>query len=61
MPGSGAGASGDKVVMFELAVAWASAAAFLLIVLFGGGRAAGVGLVGAYVAFLGLEFTVYRR
>lgn len=57
----GSGASGDKVVLFELGVAWASAAAFLLIVLFGGGRVAGVGLVGAYVAFLVLEFTVYRR
>jgi Ca2+/Na+ antiporter len=59
MPGSPS--SGDKVVMFELGVAWASAALFLLIVLFGGGRVAGVGLVGAYVAFLGLDFTVYRR
>jgi Ca2+/Na+ antiporter len=60
--GMSAGDAGrDKVVMFELGVAWASAAVFLLIVLFGGGRVAGVGLVGAYVAFLVLEFTVYRR
>lgn len=58
---SGGGAGADRVVMFELGVAWASAAALLLIVLFGGGRVAGVGLVGAYVAFLVLEFTVYRR
>lgn len=55
------GAGRDKVVMFELGVAWASAAVFLLIVMFGGGRVAGVGLVATYVAFLVLEFTVYRR
>lgn len=55
------GVSGDKVVMFELGVAWASAAVFLFIVVFGGGRVAGAGLVAAYVAFLVLEFTVNRR
>lgn len=58
---TGTGASSDKVIMFELVFAWASAALFLLTVLFGGGRVVGVGLVGAYVAFLILEFTVYRR
>lgn len=55
------GVSGDRVVIFELGVAWASAAVFLLTVLFGCGRIAGVGLVAAYVAFLVLELTVYRR
>lgn len=55
------GVSGDKVLVFELGFAWASAAAFLLIILFGGGRPAGVGLLSAYVAFLVMEFTVYRR
>ncbi|KAF5007209.1 hypothetical protein F66182_15758 [Fusarium sp. NRRL 66182] len=59
MPPSGVG--GDRVAMFELGVAWTSAAVFLLTVVFGGGRIAGVGLVAAYVAFLVLELTVYRR
>lgn len=51
----------DHVVIFELAVAWASSALFLLVVLMGLGREAGVLLLVVYVAFLVLEFTVYRR
>ncbi|CRG90520.1 histone-lysine N-methyltransferase SUV420H [Talaromyces islandicus] len=47
--------------IFELAVTWVSSALLFLIVMLGLGRPAGVILIAAYVAFLVLEFTVYRR
>lgn len=49
------------VTVFELVVTWVSAAGFLLVVVLGLGRWAGGILLVLYVAFLGLEFTVFRR
>jgi Ca2+/Na+ antiporter len=51
----------DRFAVFELAVTWVSSALLFLIVMLGLGRPAGVVLIAAYVAFLVLEFTVYRR
>lgn len=51
----------DGFAIFELAVTWISSAFLFLIVMLGLGRLAGVVLIAAYVAFLALEFTVYRR
>ena len=49
------------VTVFELAVTWVSAAIFFLVVLLGLGRWAGGVMLVLYIAFLGLEFTIYRR
>lgn len=49
------------VTAFELAVTWVSAAIFFLVVLVGLGRWAGGVMLVLYIAFLALEFTVYRR
>lgn len=53
--------SRDGFAVFELGVAWVSSALLFGIVMMGLGRPAGVVLIAAYVAFLVLEFTVYRR
>ncbi len=51
----------SSVVPFELAVTWVSAAIFFLVVLLGSRRWVGGVLLVLYIAFLILEFTVYRR
>lgn len=51
----------SSVTVFELAVTWVSAATLFLVVLLGLGRWTGVLMVILYVAFLVLEFTVYKR
>jgi Ca2+/H+ antiporter len=51
----------DSVIPFELLVAWASSALLLLIVFFGSGRWVGGMLLVSYLAFIVLEFTMYRR
>lgn len=52
---------GDSVVLFELVAVWVSSLAFCAVVFLGLGRIAGVVLLVAYLVFLALEFTVYRR
>ncbi|KFY41244.1 hypothetical protein V494_03117 [Pseudogymnoascus sp. VKM F-4513 (FW-928)] len=51
----------DSVVPFELLVTWASSALFCLLVFLGSERWVGGLLLVLYVAFIVLEFTVYRR
>lgn len=51
----------EAVVNFELVITWLSSALLWLVVFLGQGRLMGVALLGLYVAFLVLEFTVYRR
>lgn len=51
----------DSFVIFELGITWVSSALLLLIVMLSLGRWAGITLIGLYVAFLVLEFTVYKR
>jgi len=50
-----------SVIPFELLVTWASSALFCLIVFLGSERWVGGVLLVLYVAFIVLEFTVYRR
>lgn len=59
--GEGDGANGQSFVLFELGVAWLASGLFCAVVFLGAGRAAGVLLLAAYVVFLALEFTVFRR
>lgn len=51
----------DSVIPFELLVTWASSALLLPIVFFGSGRRVGGMLLVSYLAFIVLEFTIYRR
>lgn len=51
----------DSLLPFELLVTWASSALLLPIVFFGSRRWVGGVLLAAYVAFIVLEFTLYRR
>lgn len=51
----------DTFVLFELVTVWVSSLGFFLVVILGLGRIAGVIFLAAYLAFLALEFTVYRR
>ncbi|RDW58961.1 sodium:calcium antiporter [Aspergillus mulundensis] len=51
----------DSYVFFDLAMVWTSAACFTAVIFFGPSRFAGLVLLAAYVAFLGFEFTVFRR
>jgi Ca2+/Na+ antiporter len=51
----------DTFVLFDLITVWVSSLGFFLVVILGLGRIAGVILLAAYLAFLALEFTVYRR
>ncbi|KAL2844807.1 Sodium/calcium exchanger protein-domain-containing protein [Aspergillus pseudoustus] len=53
---------GDTFVLFDLAMVWASAISLVAVVLFApSSRIAGLVLFAAYIAFLVLEFTVFRR
>ncbi|KAJ5748174.1 sodium/calcium transporter [Penicillium nucicola] len=51
----------DKFVLFELVAVWVSSLLFCAVIFLGIGRNAGVVLLAAYLGFLFLEFTVYRR
>ena len=51
----------DDLVLFELVAVWASSLVFCIVIFLGLGRNAGVVLLVAYLVFLGLEFTIYRR
>ncbi|KAJ5115922.1 hypothetical protein N7456_000270 [Penicillium angulare] len=51
----------DKSVLFELVAVWASSLLFCIVIFMGMGRDAGLVLLAAYLGFLYLEFTVYRR
>ncbi|GAQ07510.1 hypothetical protein ALT_4831 [Aspergillus lentulus] len=51
----------DTFVLFDLICVWVSSLGFFLVVILGLGRIAGVIFLAAYLAFLALEFTVYRR
>ena len=51
----------ESIVSFEIWTAWASSAVLLGIVFMGGRRWMGAVLFAAYLAFIVLEFTVYRR
>lgn len=50
-----------SVILFELLVSWSSAALLVLIVFLGSRRWVGGMLLALYIAFIVLEFTVYRR
>jgi Ca2+/Na+ antiporter len=51
----------DNFVLFELATVWISALCLVSIVFLGSSRIAGLALLAAYIVFIVLEFTVYRR
>ncbi|KAJ5707784.1 hypothetical protein N7488_007585 [Penicillium malachiteum] len=51
----------DTYVLFDLQVLWISALCFTVVVFTGPSRIAGWGLLIAYITFLALEFTLYRR
>lgn len=51
----------DNFVLFELATVWISALGLVAIVFLGSSRIAGFVLLAAYIVFIVLEFTVYRR
>ncbi|OJJ96450.1 hypothetical protein ASPACDRAFT_125046 [Aspergillus aculeatus ATCC 16872] len=53
--------AGSGFVAFELLTVWVSSLVFCAVVFLGLGRIAAIVLLGAYVVFLCLEFTVYRR
>jgi Ca2+/Na+ antiporter len=51
----------EGIVAFEIWTAWASSVVLMVIVFAGGRRWMGALLLAAYVAFIVLEFTLYRR
>lgn len=51
----------DNFVLFELATLWISALSLVGIVFLGSSRIAGLVLLAAYIVFIVLEFTVYKR
>lgn len=51
----------DSFVLFDLVVVWASALCFTVVCFVGPSRIAGLILLAAYIGFLVLEFTVYKR
>ena len=51
----------EAVVAFEVWAAWASSVVLMVIIFAGGRRWMGALLLAAYVTFIVLEFTVYRR
>ncbi|GKZ16446.1 hypothetical protein AbraIFM66951_007130 [Aspergillus brasiliensis] len=51
----------DTIILFDLVTVWLSSLVFSVVVFLGLGRAAGFVLLVAYVVFLVLEFTVYKR
>ncbi|OOF90838.1 hypothetical protein ASPCADRAFT_510608 [Aspergillus carbonarius ITEM 5010] len=59
--GSGDQAGRDTFVLFDLVMVWISAVGFTAVVLVGPSRVAGVVLLAAYIVFLVLEVTVYKR
>lgn len=48
-------------MLFELVTVWVSSLLFCVVIFLGMGRNTGVVLLAAYLRFLYLEFTVYRR
>lgn len=51
----------DQAIWFDLLMVWLSSLAFLAIIFLGPNRLSGIALLAGYVAFLALEFTVFRR
>lgn len=51
----------DNFVLFELVTLWISALSLVGIVFLGSSRIAGMVLLAAYIVFIILEFTVYKR
>ncbi|KAJ5778499.1 hypothetical protein N7520_001745 [Penicillium odoratum] len=51
----------DSFLLFELAAVWLSSLVFCAVIFLGLGRSTGIVLLVAYLVFLCLEFTVYRR
>lgn len=51
----------DQAVWFDLLMVWLSSLAFLAVLFLRPSRLAGIALLVGYVAFLVLEFTVFRR
>ncbi|KXG45487.1 Sodium/calcium exchanger membrane region [Penicillium griseofulvum] len=51
----------DTFVLFDLVTVWVSSVSLLAVVFLGPHRIAGLVLLAAYVIFLVMEFTVYRR
>ncbi|KAJ5159812.1 Sodium/calcium exchanger membrane region, partial [Penicillium canariense] len=51
----------DTFILFDLVTVWVSSASLLAVVFLGPHRIAGLVLLTAYVVFLVMEFTVYRR
>jgi Ca2+/Na+ antiporter len=51
----------DTFVLFDLVTVWVSSLSLLAVVFLGPQRIAGVVLLAAYVTFLVMEFTVYKR
>jgi Ca2+/Na+ antiporter len=51
----------DTFVLFDLVTVWISALCFTVVVFLGPSRIAGLVLLAAYIVFLVLEFTVYKR
>jgi Ca2+/Na+ antiporter len=51
----------DTFVLFDLVIVWMSALCFATVVFLGPSRIAGLVLLAAYMLFLVLEFTVYKR
>lgn len=51
----------DTFVLFDLVTVWVSSLSLLAVVFLGPHRMAGLVLLAAYVVFLVMEFTVYRR
>ncbi|KAJ5374579.1 hypothetical protein N7517_006585 [Penicillium concentricum] len=51
----------DTFVLFDLMTVWVSSVCLLVVVFLGPHRIAGLVLLAAYVTFLVMEFTVYRR
>ncbi|KAJ5184909.1 Sodium/calcium exchanger membrane region [Penicillium cf. griseofulvum] len=51
----------DTFVLFDLVTVWVSSVSLLAVVFLGPHRIAGLVLLAAYVVFLVMEFTVYRR
>jgi Ca2+/Na+ antiporter len=51
----------DTFVLFDLLTVWVSALCFTVVVFLGPSRIACLVLLAAYIVFLVLEFTVYKR
>ncbi|CAG8341434.1 unnamed protein product [Penicillium nalgiovense] len=51
----------DTLVLFDLVTVWVSSLSLLAVVFLGPQRIAGLLLLAAYVTFLVMEFTIYRR